>query len=61
MNVMMQTDCPYLVQKIIQNTAIRIQTTKIAQIKNSKLGTKHPPKFLVVLKLKTTVEPPWEL
>ena len=47
----MQADCPYLVQKIIQNTAIWI-LKKIVQIKNSKRDTKHPPKFLVVRKLK---------
>ena len=31
---MIKMDCPYLVRKIIQNTAMRIYKKKIVQIKN---------------------------
>ena len=51
----MQTDCPYLVQKIIKNTAIRIEK-KIAQIKQIQAWHKTSSKISGCMKLKTNYQ-----
>ena len=54
-NAMMQTDCPYLVWKIIPNMAIWIYKKKYKSNSPS-FDTKHPLKVLVVLKFKTNYQ-----